>query len=183
MKNGKSFLKVDLGCGKSKRKGFIGIDQFKGKDVDLVTDLNKKIPLRNNSVNILYTSHFLEHVASLEKIVEEIYRVCIPNAKVIIRVPHFSGRSAFIEFHKRFFRYDSFEDFEQKDKDMFTSKKCKFKIEKRRIVFLKKYYLPWNYFLEPLVNLHKKLCLFYEETFLRNLFPAYEVYFELRVLK
>jgi len=177
-------FKLDLGCGKYKKKGFYGIDKFPGEEVDQIVDVDKGIPFEDNCVDEIYTSHVLEHVENFEFVMEEIHRICKPNAKVIIKVPHFSGKSGFFEFHKRFFRYDSFSDFEQKKGDMDISlNKIKFRVIRRKIGFLKKSYLPWDYILEPLINSSQRFCLFYELTFLRNLFPAHEVEFELRVIK
>jgi ubiquinone/menaquinone biosynthesis C-methylase UbiE len=149
-----------------------------------VVDVDKGLPFKMNSVEEIYTSHVLEHVDNLEFVMEEIYRVCKPNAKIIIKVPHFSGNSGFFEFHKRFFRYDSFSEFEQRENDMdISNKKMKFKVVKRKLGFLKKWYLFLNYIIEPLINIHPKICIFYEQTFLRNLFPAHEIRFELIVIK
>ena len=181
--NKKNF-KLDIGCGKFKKKGFYGIDKFKSSAVDKVVDVDKGFPFRDNSVGEIFTSHVLEHVENLEFVMEEIYRICKPNAKIIIKVPHFSGRSGFFEFHKRFFRYDSFSEYEQKKEDMDVSdKEIRFKIIKREIHFLKKYYLFMDFLIQPLINLHPKLGILYEETFLRSLFPAHEMEFELRVIK
>jgi len=177
-------IKLDLGCGKFKKKGFYGIDKFPGESVDKVVDVDKGIPFKDNSVIEIYSSHVLEHVNNFEFVMEEIYRICKPDAKIIIKVPHFSGKSGFFEFHKRFFRYDSFSEFEQREKDMdFSKKKIRFKIVKRKLGFLKRWYLFFNYLFEPIINLSSKFCIFYELTFLRNLFPAHEVIFELRVIK
>jgi ubiquinone/menaquinone biosynthesis C-methylase UbiE len=180
----KEITKLEIGCGPKKIKGFYGIDLFNYSGVDLVVDVDKGLPFKDNSIKEIYTSHVLEHVKNFEFVMEEIYRVCKPNARVIIKVPYFSGKSAFFEFHRRFFRFDSFTDFEKSEKSMLTtSNPVNFEIKKRKLIFLKKWYLFYNYLIEPLFNLHSKLCLFYEETFLRNLFPAYEVYFELKVKK
>ena len=114
---------------------------------------------------------------------QEIYRICKPDANIVIKVPHFSGKSAFFEFHKRFFRYDSFADFEKKEGDMFTTEGVKLKVTNRKISFLKRWYYPWNYLVEPIVNLTKGGSIIYEETFLRNLFPAHEVGFVIKPIK
>ena len=177
-------MKLEIGCGPNKKKGFYGIDLFNYPGVDKIVDVDSGIPFKDNSVKEIYTAHVLEHVRKFEFVIEEIYRVCAPNAKITIKVPYFSGKSAFFEFHRRFFRYDSFTDFEQTKESMLsTQNPVNFKVIKRKLIFLKKWYLPWNYIVEPFLNLNKKLCLFYEETFLRNLFPAYEVKFELKVIK
>ncbi|MBT3866181.1 methyltransferase domain-containing protein [Candidatus Woesearchaeota archaeon] len=176
--------KLEIGCGSKKQKGFFGIDLYPYAGVDLVIDVDNGLPFKNNTIEEIYTEHALEHVKEFEFVMEEIYRICKPKAKIVIKVPYFSGKSAFFEFHRRFFRYDSFTDFEQDEKSMLTTKNpVNFKVKKRKLIFLKKWYLPWNFIIEPLFNIHQKICLFYEETFLRNLFPAYEMYFELEAKK
>lgn len=177
-------LKVDIGCGDNKKKGLLGVDKFDYPAVDIKMDLDKKWKFKDNSVSLLYTSHFLEHVDNLEFVMEEIYRVCKPNAKIIIKVPHFSGKSGFFEFHRRFFRYNSFEDLHIDPKLMKVSHtRLNFKIINRRLIFLKKWSHPFSPFIEPLINISPRVCSYYEESFLRNLFPAHEVFFELRVIK
>jgi ubiquinone/menaquinone biosynthesis C-methylase UbiE len=81
------FFKLDLGCGKFKREGFIGIDIENEKDVDIVYDLNKGIPFPDNYVDQIYCSHCLEHVRDPHFLMSEMYRVSIPNAYVEIIIP------------------------------------------------------------------------------------------------
>src|SRR5689334_18726276 len=52
--------RIDLGCGLSKTEGFIGFDRFQLPGVDIVCDLDKGIPLADNSVEYVLASHFLE---------------------------------------------------------------------------------------------------------------------------
>jgi len=84
-------LKIDLGCGPNKREGFLGVDamQFDGK-VDLVFDLRKKWPWKNDSVDELNASHFLEHLTWPERIhfFNEAFRVMKKGAKGTIIIPH-----------------------------------------------------------------------------------------------
>ena len=69
-------LWVELGCGKTKQKGFIGVDRFPLEGVDIVADLNGTIPFADNSVDVIYSSHALEHLDSIENSMKEIYRIC-----------------------------------------------------------------------------------------------------------
>ena len=175
--------KIDIGCGRHKRKGFYGIDKFYFEGVDKVCDIDKGLSIKDNTVEEVYTSHFLEHVENLEFVFNEIMRVCKHNAKITIKVPYFSRRSAFFEFHRCFFRYSSFSDFEGKENNMIPEKNTRIKIIKRKLIFLRKPYLPLNGIVEFFLNKYIRLITLYEETFLRNLFPAYEMYFEMRVIK
>jgi predicted SAM-dependent methyltransferase len=178
-------LKLDMGCGKYKKNGFYGIDQFEGENVDEVVDVDEGLPFKDNSVLEIYTAHVLEHVKNFEFVVEEMHRVCKPGAKIIIKVPHFSGNSGFYEYHRRFFRYGSFQEFCEGEGQMDVSHKktVKFKIVRKRLNFLKKWYLFYNYLVEPIINVSSGMATLYELTFLRNLFPAHEVEFEIRVIK
>lgn len=76
LKNNKESV-LNLGCGKSKPKNHFGIDIRKFDGVDLVCDLNKGIPLPDNSFKVVIAQDFLEHTLPQNniKIMEEIYRV------------------------------------------------------------------------------------------------------------
>ena len=56
-------LKIDFGCGKSKKDGFIGVDILKLDEVDVVHDLNKKpYPFKDNVATEIYMDNVLEHL-------------------------------------------------------------------------------------------------------------------------
>lgn len=58
-----SGIKLDLGCGASKNKGFIGIDYFPYPGVDIVHDLEKfPWPLPDESVILAVSTHVVEHI-------------------------------------------------------------------------------------------------------------------------
>lgn len=180
-------MKIDIGCGGFKKDGFIGIDILPIPGIDYVADLRKEpLPFVDNSVDEVFTSHFLEHleIDDVVKVMEEIHRVCQGGAKVEIHVPHFSGFSNFCEFHKTSFRYNSFAEFIDGEKGMFMSP-ARFRLVQKKIRFGKsgkqRYFL-WSYVVEPLVNLGK-MPIAYELTFLRNLFPAFKLVFILEVVK
>ena len=81
--------KIDCGCGNFKKEGFIGID--KDNIADIVWDATNGLPLPDNSVSELYTSHFLEHLmpVDIHFVLLEIFRVCQNGATVEIRVPYY----------------------------------------------------------------------------------------------
>ena len=184
-------LKLDLGCGVRKKKGFFGIDFMPFPGVDYVVDVRKvPLPFENNSVDEVYTDHFLEHleIEVICKVMEEIHRVCKPLAPVEIRVPHFSGLTNFYEFHKTSFRYNSFSEFIIGGGGMFMSVaqfylvSTKINLVNRQSPKLRpvtKYFF-WNYPMEWLVN---KMPLVYDLTGWHNLFPAWEIVWKLKVIK
>lgn len=79
----KRAIKLDLGCGGKKRNDsrFIGIDKFKhSDDVDIVRDIdNRGISFGDETVDLVYASHFLEHLDNLIFVVEEVWRVLKPD--------------------------------------------------------------------------------------------------------
>ncbi|MCX7884028.1 MAG: methyltransferase domain-containing protein [Caloramator sp.] len=83
-----NYIKVELGCGQTKTPGFIGIDRYELDGVDIVADLNKGIPLEDNSVDLILAIHSLEHLDNLDNIMKEIYRVCKHKALVCIVAPY-----------------------------------------------------------------------------------------------
>lgn len=87
-------VKIDLGCGATKKKGFFGIDNYDktvydGKKIvsDMNHDLNLGIPFVDNVVSEVWCSHSLEHFNNPYFILSEIYRVCKPDSLVTIIVP------------------------------------------------------------------------------------------------
>lgn len=52
---------VDIDCGRQRREGVIGIDQFPLPTVDIVADLEKGLPfLKDGSVDVVYADSFLD---------------------------------------------------------------------------------------------------------------------------
>lgn len=79
-------MKIDLGCGKFKTDGLIGIDIMPHKNVDIVHDLDQiPYPFKNNSVSYIQANHILEHLPNFIKTVEELYRICKNSAIIEIR--------------------------------------------------------------------------------------------------
>lgn len=90
-------LKLDLGCGKNKRAGFIGVDMNGFDGVDVVCDLRDKWKWEDDSISEVVSSHFIEHLTSEERIhfVNELYRVLKPSAKATIITPSWSSNRAY----------------------------------------------------------------------------------------
>jgi SAM-dependent methyltransferase len=91
-------LKLNLGSGPNKMDGFISVDSrpFDGK-VDLVHDLTKRWPWKDDSVDEVHASHFIEHLDAKGRIhfVNELYRVLRKDAKATIIVPHWASNRAY----------------------------------------------------------------------------------------
>ena len=92
--------RLDLGCGKNKREGFIGVDRRKFPGVDIVQDLLKPWQWADGTVEEINMSHTMEHFTSKERvyIVNEMYRVLQPEGKVSLTVPHWCSNRAYGDF-------------------------------------------------------------------------------------
>lgn len=91
-------LRLDLGCGKGKRPDFIGVDVRKFDGVDIVHDLRKTPwPWKPNSVDEVFSSHFVEHLTGLERVgfFNELYRVMKVGAPAQIITPDWSNSCAY----------------------------------------------------------------------------------------
>lgn len=91
-------LRLDLGAGKNKKPGFLGVDAIKFDGVDVVHDLRQTPwPWADNSVDEAHCSHFLEHLTNLDgkyervKFFNELFRVLKPGAKCTLILPHWSS--------------------------------------------------------------------------------------------
>lgn len=85
-------VKLDLGCGKHKREGFLGVDVKQFEGVDQLVDLTKPWPWEDASIDEIHSSHLVEHFTWPERIhfFNELYRVLKPNATALIITPHWS---------------------------------------------------------------------------------------------
>jgi SAM-dependent methyltransferase len=92
-----SGVKLDIGCGKNKRPGFVGVDQYQMDGVDVVMDVREKWPYDDNSVDEVHSSHFIEHLTGAERVkfYNEMYRVMKPGAKATIVTPHWASNRAY----------------------------------------------------------------------------------------
>jgi SAM-dependent methyltransferase len=96
-------LKIDLGCGGTKREGFIGLDFVTGPGVDHVLDLTKdRFPFEDNTVDHVFSSHFLEHIKAPNHIFQEIGRICRNGAKIEFWTPYAFSNDAFLQGHEMF---------------------------------------------------------------------------------
>lgn len=101
--------KLDLGCGKKKRAGAIGLDNSDRHDADIIHDLNIfPYPFKENEIDDIYLDNVLEHLDNPMQVMEEVHRICKPGGKVKVIVPYFRSLWAFIDpTHKHFFTVNS----------------------------------------------------------------------------
>lgn len=91
-------MKIDLGCGRNKKTGFVGVDQYAMPGVDIVLNIgSEKWPFDDESVDEAYSSNFLEHLTNLNNAWErvhffnELYRVLRKGGKAFVAMPHWNS--------------------------------------------------------------------------------------------
>ena len=195
METGKSpeILKIDLGCGSNKKAGYKGMDILPLPGVDYVVDLENGFGfIPDNSVDEFYTSHFLEHVDNLELILSEICRTLKPGGVCTVLVPHFSNPYYYSDYtHKRFFGLYSFDYFTSLDtgyrrKVPRYNSSFEFQVVQRKLILKSPSFFITNLFkkhvLNRIFNSNKYFQAVYEEYF-TNIFPCFELKFELKPVK
>lgn len=170
--------KLNIGCGKDPKKGYINLDITKLPHVDVVHNLDKyPWPFKDNTFEEVFCDNVLEHLESITKPIEEIWRICKPKAKIIVKVPIFPSVYAAVDpTHKQFFTYMTFDYFGANYPLNYYSK-ARLKIVKRRIIFSRG--LPG---LTTFFNCSERMQKFYTVA-LSFLIPANSLYFELEVVK
>jgi len=174
-------MKLNFGCGRKKMKGYINCDVSKDVNPNLIVNLEKKLPFKNNSVDEIVANHVLEHIVNFVPLMHEIYRVCKKNAKIKIRTPFYSAWGQFNDpTHVRFFSPWTFSYFEKGSySHEVGANKDMFKVEKVKINFGIGNSSKLNFLFNPIINLnHKVYCRFFAW-----IFPAAEIEFELIVIK
>lgn len=104
---------LDLGCGWAKEAGAIGVDRSPLETVDVMCDLaDFPFPFADNTFNKIILNDVIEHLPDTIKAMEEIYRICAPNAQVLIRVINWNSHyNAMDPTHIRTFHENTFNFF------------------------------------------------------------------------
>ena len=83
---------VNLGSGPTvlhNRVDIINVDIFTFNEVDIVADA-VNLPIKDHSVDVIFNTAMLEHVANSEKIIREMHRLLKPEGEFFCYLPSFS---------------------------------------------------------------------------------------------
>ena len=108
-----NFIKLNIGAGLTYLPGFINIDISKKADISL--DLNhEKLPFNDNTVDVVYSNHTLEHFDEYLFAIGEIHRVLKHGGKLLVGVPYLTlTRYNLVNpYHKQNFNEFSFDFFD-----------------------------------------------------------------------
>lgn len=81
-------LRLNVGCGGTRRPGWIGIDLNPAADLQL--DIRRSLPFPDGSCLDIYAEHVLEHLAypgEVEEVLRDWLRLLVPGGRLSIGVP------------------------------------------------------------------------------------------------
>ena len=96
-------IKLHLGCGGKNIDGFINIDVRQIPGVDYIDDIKSLSKFKNNSIDLIYASHVLEHFGRNEykNVLNRWYELLKPGGTLRLAVP---------DIEKVVMYYDQFKD-------------------------------------------------------------------------
>lgn len=85
---GRTPVVVDLGCGATKQwPGNLGLDIYPAAGVDAVADLSGSLPLADDSVDVFFAVHILEHLIDFLPLLDECHRALRPGGVLHVMSP------------------------------------------------------------------------------------------------
>ena len=180
-----SYIALELGCGNRKRhREAIGIDILDYPDVDIVGDVYEVLAsFPAQSVDAVYSYHFIEHVPDAKKLLDDLARIVKPNGHVEFIAPHFSNPYFYSDpTHRSFFGLYTFCYYA--NKSPFSRQvptygyKAAFSIVKVDLVFKSTRNFIFRYGVKRLIGSFFNSCNYLKELYEENLcylFPCYEV--------
>lgn len=82
-------VRLNFGCGETSYDGWIGVDQFFAPQVTVTLDLRGRLPFPDDSVDLCYSEHFMEHLSPPEgqRHLSEVHRILKPDGRYRVVVP------------------------------------------------------------------------------------------------
>jgi SAM-dependent methyltransferase len=152
--------KLHLGCGHDIKAGWVNHDLSPLPGVDIVHDLNRfPWPFQDAEFSEVWMKDVLEHLPDTIAVMEELYRITAPGAKVYIAVPYWNSFESITDpTHKRSFNELTFEFFDP------TKRRCQNRpyYSKARFVIRRQ-----GYFIKPFAP-HLDLTRFFGPFYVFN---------------
>jgi ubiquinone/menaquinone biosynthesis C-methylase UbiE len=183
-------IELELGCGNRKRNNqAIGVDMLDYPDVDIVGDVYEVLAsFPCQSVDAVYSYHFVEHVPDVPKLLSELARIVKPDGYIEFVAPHFSNPYFYSDpTHRSFFGLYTFCYFASQSpfsRHVPTyGYKAEFIIVSVDLIFKSARPFIVRYGIKRLIGSFFNSCNYLKEWYEENfsyLFPCYEVRYVLR---
>lgn len=170
---------VDLGCGRDKIAGALGVDFAGNAAADVRHDLDVyPYPFADGSFEVVVLRNVVEHVRNVVGLMEEIHRIGRAGADVLITTPHFSSVYSYQDpTHLRHLALDSMDYFTEETRHSNFYSAARFKVLARGFDFGRSF--PFSGIACALAWLSQRK---YEKHF-AFMFPANSLWFHLQIVK
>ncbi|HUK05536.1 MAG TPA: methyltransferase domain-containing protein [Burkholderiales bacterium] len=170
---------VDLGCGRDKLAGAVGVDFAGNAQADVRHDLDVyPYPFPDGSFEVVVLRNVIEHVRNVVGLMEEIHRIGADGADVLVTTPHFSSLYSYQDpTHVRHLALDSLDYFTERTRHSNFYSSARFRMVARGLDFGRSF--PFSTIARGLAALSVRK---YEKHF-AFVFPANSLWFHLQVVK
>lgn len=86
---------LDIGCGRKKFPGSIGIDMSAAGQADVLCDWTRTLPFADSSFDQVRMIHIIEEVDDIFRMLGEAHRVARPGGSVVIVTPHYTDHASY----------------------------------------------------------------------------------------
>lgn len=109
-------VKLNLGCGRDDREGWINVDHWPGPGVDVVYDLDEMPwPFQTGEASYALMDNVMEHLREPEEVLRELTRVVKHGGLIEIVVPHYLSPAAHRPNHRSTWSASSFNEYDAED--------------------------------------------------------------------
>ena len=106
-------IKLNLGCGKLQKEGYLNVDSNIRCEPDMLWDLSLPWPWEDDSVEEIIALDIIEHLQNAVYFIEEAHRVLKPRGNLILKTVHWQSRNFPTDpTHIRAFTEQSFDYFD-----------------------------------------------------------------------
>ncbi len=181
--------RLNLGCGRDQRDGYVNLDLVSLPGADVVARLGPvPLPFKHAAFGVVVCRDILEHV-DVAPAMRDLHRVTAPGGCVVVSAVHFTSRNLYVDpTHVRGFSVRTFEFFAGGD-DREWRRPYYFEFAFDAVAYAaiqfgamlgKGRFLVWDRVVEPCVNANRAVQDLYEMTGLSRIFPAANVVAVLR---
>jgi SAM-dependent methyltransferase len=86
---------LDIGCGRGKYPGAIGVDMSPASQADVLCDWTKTLPFADGTFDAVRMIHIIEEVDDIFRMLKEVHRVAKNGAIVTIVTPHYTDHASY----------------------------------------------------------------------------------------
>ena len=178
---------LDIGCGKHKTPGAVGLDNNPRTGADVIHDLEfTPYPFDENEFDVVVGNQVIEHIDDVMGVMAELYRITRPGGTIRLDTPHYSDIASFTDpTHRHHLTTESFAYFTGNRPDFDFYSDVRLRAVTIRVTMLKLWRALGFELLVNSCNRYPALRFIrrFWESYLCFIIRGKTVYFEFEVLK